>query len=86
MCPQQEVWSSARKHSAEGSWFSAPYSTVSLSFLLDSWQLRFAQILRNMLILLLVSGAFGIFKNSTGLLKSVIFPEELSITGVLFSL
>lgn len=44
MCPEQEVWSSAGKHLAEGNWFSATYNTVNLSFLLATWQLRFAEI------------------------------------------
>lgn len=32
MCPQQEVWFSAEKHSAEKSWFSATYSTLVFLF------------------------------------------------------
>lgn len=59
---------------------------ISLSLLIATWQLSFAQHFWNMLILLLVSGVFRIFKNPTRLLKSVAFTEELSIPGVLFSL
>lgn len=62
-------------------WFSAIYNTFNLSFPVATWQQRFAQVFWNMLILLLASAAFGIFKNPTRLLKSFIFPEDLFITG-----